>query len=200
MNKSLNSNLLQENCDFIQSLKNWMIVGNRIPKDYFITSGTGESDIAIHSGSYHIALKKAGIERANITTYSSMLPAIANHINKPDNLVIGSVMETIMAVANGRKGEKLSAGIIYGWLSEPNKSEIHCGLVCEHNGNYSENELEEILESSINELYSNGFEEKFELKDKKIIIESFVPIKQYGTALVALCFTNYVYPVIKQNL
>ncbi|MBN2212904.1 MAG: arginine decarboxylase, partial [Bacteroidales bacterium] len=45
-----------------------MVVGNRIPKDYFITKGTGESDIAIHAGSYHLALKAAGIEMANIMT------------------------------------------------------------------------------------------------------------------------------------
>jgi hypothetical protein len=33
----------------------------RIPKDYFETSGKGESDIAVHAGSYHLALKEAGI-------------------------------------------------------------------------------------------------------------------------------------------
>ena len=199
MNNQLDSNLPHEKYNFNESSNNWLIVGNRIPKDYFITSGTGESNIAIHSGSYHLALRKAGIEKENIITYSSMLPAIATQIQMPDNLVYGAVMETIMAVANGRKEERLSAGIIYGWLYDRNKGEKHCGLVCEHNGNYSEKELVEILESSITELYINSFEKEFEFRDREIIKESFVPIKKYGTALVALCFTNYVYPVIKQK-
>ena len=37
-------------------------IGNRVPQDYFETKGVGESDITIHAGSYHLALKEAGIE------------------------------------------------------------------------------------------------------------------------------------------
>ena len=43
-----------------------LVVGNRIPKDYFVTSGIGESEITIHAGSYHVALRDAGIEKQNI--------------------------------------------------------------------------------------------------------------------------------------
>lgn len=53
---------------------NGILVGNRIPRDYFVTKGTGQSDITIHAGSYHLALKKANIEMCNIMTYSSILP------------------------------------------------------------------------------------------------------------------------------
>ncbi len=60
-----------------------LVVGNRIPRDYFVTTGSGESDITVHAGSYHLALKSAGIEMANIMTYSSILPGIANEIPKP---------------------------------------------------------------------------------------------------------------------
>ena len=58
-----------------------ILIGNRIPKDYFITKGIGESDITTHAGSFHLALKEAGIETANIVTYSSIMPSIA--IKKP---------------------------------------------------------------------------------------------------------------------
>lgn len=34
------------------------------------------------------------------------------------------------------------------------------------------------------------------MKDVEVLIESFVPAKQFGTALVALCFTSYYYPII----
>ena len=51
-----------------------IIAGNRIPKDFFITGGIGQSDITVHAGSYHLALREAGIEPYNIMVYSSKLP------------------------------------------------------------------------------------------------------------------------------
>jgi len=172
-----------------------VIIGNRIPKDYFVTQGVGESDITVHAGSYHLALKHAGIEMSNIMTYSSILPGIATEVNRPSDIVHGAVMETIMAVANGKKGEELSAGIIYGWLTDRETGKRFGGLVCEHNGNYFESEIKHKLQASLHELYYNGFEEKYQLGDTRMITQSFVPKKKYGTALVALCFTNYLVPV-----
>lgn len=86
------------------------LVGNRIPRDYFVTSGIGESDITIHAGSYHLALKNAGIEMCNIITYSSILPGIAREIEKPRGLTHGSVMESIMAVSTAEKGGRATWG------------------------------------------------------------------------------------------
>ena len=177
-----------------------LLIGNRIPREYFITRGTGESDITIHAGSYHLALKDAGIEKANIITYSSILPAIAQEIDKPAGYVHGEVMETIMAAAHGESGTRVTAGIIFGWLYNRKTGEKFGGLVCEHNGPYPEHEIVDLLKCSLQELYKNGFEEDFELADTKIITESFVPHKKHGTALVALCFTNYVYPVISEEI
>ena len=137
-----------------------LVIGNRIPKDYFVTTGYGESDITVHAGSYHLALKSAGIEMANIMTYSSILPGIANEIPKPVLVTHGAVVESIMAVANGTKGELLSAGIIYGWLYDRYTNEKFGGLVCEHNGNYSDEDIRLKLRESLNELYINGFEEQ----------------------------------------
>ncbi len=173
------------------------IVGNRIPKDYFVTTGIGESDITIHAGSYHLALKDAGIEMANIMTYSSILPGMATEVPRPETFTHGEVMESIMAVANGNRGERISAGIIYGWLKERKTGQKYGGLVCEHNGNFPENELERLLHLSLDELYSNGFREDYTLDDLKLIKRSFVPMKTYGTVLVALCFTNYFYPILE---
>jgi arginine decarboxylase len=50
---------------------------------------------------------------------------------------------------------------------------------------------------SLDELYVNGFEEEYELKDIHYLSESIVPAKKYGTALVSLCFTSYFHPVVK---
>ena len=173
-----------------------ILFGNRIPKDYFLTSGTGESDITIHAGSFHHALKNAGIEMCNFLTYSSILPGIANEINKTNNLLHGSVMESIMAIANSSKGKLATAGITYGWLYDRDDGSKYGGLVCEYNGNKTEEEAVLQLEDSLHELYENGYSEKYELQNIKKVTISIVPEKKYGTALVALCFVNYVFPII----
>ena len=179
---------------------NGILIGNRIPRDFFITTGCGESDISVHAGSYHLALKNAGIEKANIVTYSSVLPSIANQIENPDEIVFGSVMETIMAVAHGKKNEVLSAGIKFGWLYHRVTGEKFGGLVCEHSGNCSEDELEKVLSASLLELVENGFEDEYVLKEEKLIKKSFIPHKLYGTVIVSLCFINYLYPtILKKN-
>jgi arginine decarboxylase len=103
-----------------------------------------------------------------------------------------------MAVANGHKGERISAGIINGWLTQRKTGKRYGGLVCEHNGNYTLEELRNKLDASLNELYYNGFEDEYSLEKVELITQSFIPKKEYGTALVALCFTNYLVPVLGQ--
>jgi len=172
-----------------------LLTGNRIPKDFFITSGVGESDITIHAGSYHLALKDAGIEMCNIMEYSSILPAIAKEIERPKNLVHGSVLESIMAVSHAEKGKRATAGLIFGWLFDKVTGKKYGGIVAEYRGNATEEEAKKTLKASLEELYKNGFSERFELKHIRTFVRSFIPKKKYGTALVALCFVNYVFPI-----
>jgi arginine decarboxylase len=175
-----------------------LLIGNRIPKSFFITSGIGESDITVHAGSYHLALKDAGIEKCNIITYSSILPSIATEIPKPSNgeIIHGSVMETIMACADATQGERATAGLIIGWLHDKKTNEKYGGLVCEYHGSDEEEKAVDTLKMSLDELYTNGFSENFKLSGVRIMTRSFVPTKEFGTALVALCFTDYVYPIL----
>ena len=175
-----------------------VIIGNRIPRDYFVTQGKGESDITIHAGSYHLALKEAGIEMCNMVSYSSILPRIAREVKRPKVLVHGAVMENISAVANAERGERASAGIIFAWLHDKKTGKKFGGLVCEYNGHEEIKNVEKSLRASLNELYINGFSEKYDLKNTRLTLESFVPKKKYGTALVSICFLNYVFPVIKK--
>jgi len=88
-------------------------------------------------------------------------------------------------------------GLSMAWLREKKTGFRYGGLVCEHSGNYNEAELERLLHLSLEELYTNGFEEDYTLNDVSIIKRSFVPLKTYGTVLVALCFTSYFYPIIE---
>ena len=173
-----------------------ILIGNRIPRDFFITKGKGESDITVHAGSYHLALKDANIEMCNIMTYSSILPKIANEVPRPEKLVHGSVMETIMAVENVEKGYRGTAGIVFGWIYDKKTQEKYGGLVCEYHGPLTEVEAGKELRESLNELYINGFNDEFNLKDIQYVSQSIIPKKKFGTALVSLCFVNYVFPQI----
>lgn len=171
-----------------------IVIGNRIPRDYFITKGVGESDITVHAGSYHLALKEAGIETANIMTYSSILPSIATEIERPI-INHGEVMECIMSAGTAKKGKRVSVGIIYGWLYDKVTGKKHGGLVCERQEDMSEEKLSKNLLDSIDELYYNGFSDTYDLREIKILTQSVVPKKKFGTAIVAICFTNYVVPI-----
>lgn len=169
-----------------------MIIGNRVPGAFFETTGTGESDVTIHAGSYHLALRDAGIEMCNIMTYSSILPARAHRIERPDRsqFVHGEVMESIVASHSVGPGERATAGIIYGWLEDPSNGKKVGGLVCEYGGSMNEDDLAPHLDDMLTELYTNGYEH-LRLTKVKQLMTSFVPTKSYGTALAALCFTDY---------
>jgi arginine decarboxylase len=175
-----------------------LLFGNRIPYEFFITKGSGESDITIHAGSFHLALCQAGIGMKNIVVYSSVLPAEAVQIAMPENMKQGDVMEVIMAAGHCRKGERITAGMAIAWLYERDSGVKIGGLVCELSGNYPVEEIEEKLNEIMQEIYQNGYE-KYKLGDLKLVTETFVPHKQHGTALVALCFNSYIFPVLDKG-
>lgn len=174
------------------------MVGCRIPKDYFISKGKGSSDIAYHAGAYHLMLKECGIEMMNIMTYSSILPKIANKIEKPDYIEHGCVGECIMSTTSGKKNELISTGIIYGWLYDKITGEKFGGLVCENGGKYSEVELNSLLRASLNELYINGFDTKYDLREDSIElnIESMIGNKTHNCVGVSLTFVSYEIPFL----
>lgn len=176
------------------------VIGCRIPKDFFVTSGVGESDITIHAGSYHLALREANIEHLNIMVYSSILPAIARQTPfNPRTIPHGSVLETITAAKSVRKGERATAAIIWGWLIDRETKERFGGLVCEYSDTGTEEDARQSLRASLQELYENGYEEKYILDEENIQFHSrsITPAKNFGTALVTLGFVNYEVPVIR---
>lgn len=182
-----------------------MITGNRVPRDFFVRSGVGESDITIHAGSYHLALREAGIEQANIITYSSILPATAQRHDGPCRPIIhGEVMETIEASASCVHGETATAGLIYGWLyadaaelvEGPPGVSVSAGrrrvggLVCEYSGSLPEDQAADQLRQSLDELHQNGYE-MYALEVGELVTRSVTPSKSFGTAGIWLCFQTF---------
>lgn len=185
-----------------------ILIGRPIPRDFFETTGKGESDHQIHAGSYHFALQEAGIEKANIMSYSSILPAIANKVPKAEGtkqIVHGEEMKVIQAASSvdKLKGEaRATAAIMYAWLYSKVSKEKVGGLVAEYSGNGTLEEAKENLKHCLNELYTNkdhegnSFAKDNELKDVNFICETIEPQKRYGTALAALAFVNHFVPII----
>jgi len=169
-----------------------MLIGNRIPCEYFITSGVGESDITIHAGSFDQALRDAGIHNVNIITYSSIMPKKARKVEKRE-LKFGSVAETIMAVANGERGQRVTAGLIIGWVYDEKGNRVG-GLVAEYHGSDEEETARRILRESIEEMFKSRFSSNYQLKEVETYTRSFIPKKKYGTAIVAIVFVSYEYP------
>lgn len=167
---------------------------NRIPQEYFLTLGKGESDITVHAGSFDRALLDAGIPNINIIVYSSILPPTAKEVKKIE-LPFGSVAEVIMSVCNGKKGEHVTAGLIYGWIYKDGQK--IGGLVAEAHEQYTASKIRTVLNASLKDMFESRFDSRrFELKDVKMKIESFVPKKRFGTSIAAIVFKSYKYPQV----
>jgi len=171
------------------------LLKNRIPHEYFITSGKGSSNLEIHAGSYHMALYDANICNFNIQTYSSVIPKLAKEINQNiiQEIPFGSELYTIMSCIHGKKNEYISCGIILGDLIDVNANSEKIGsLVCEVSGNYNEDsELKERLRLVINDLHKKTYK-NYKLDNFNIITNSYIPEENFGTCLVALCFTSFI--------
>jgi arginine decarboxylase len=111
-----------------------VFVKNRVPFEYFVTEGTGQSNNQVHAGSYHLALRAANIEHLNVMKYSSILPEMAKEVRgfDPRTITHGSVLETISAEANAEKGQRATAALIWAKLRDPETGSQSKGLVCEY--------------------------------------------------------------------
>jgi len=208
------------------TLKNKKIYlfGNRIPAEYFITGGVGESSVGskglpFETGSYDAALNDAGIENVNVIKYTSVIPTHAREISKTKGLKAiqwGEVMECIMAQANGIKGEKITAAVITSSVTDKNNRHLG-GFACEYSGSGTKEEVERSLSASIIgmierrgygqlppelKLYTNN---KTDLgytvyPGKSFIFKTLDVKAEHGTVLASICFSAYQYPQYSRNI
>lgn len=198
-----------------------LCIGNRVPYEYFLTSGKGESDagsegLPYETGSYDAALNDAGIENANLMMYTSVIPTNAKLISKKEGLKRiewGQVIETIKAETNGRKGEFISAAVITTDVYKEGK--YLGGFACEYSGRGSKKEALESLLVSIKDMIerrgmgklkdikafeknrtSNGF---IIYPGKHYVYDSIDIQKNAGTVFAALCFMSYNVKVYSDN-
>jgi arginine decarboxylase len=197
-----------------------IILGNRIPYEYFITKGKGESDagskfLPYETGSFDAALNNAGIQNANIVEYTSVMPIEAKEITKEEGIKRmqwGEVLECIKAQANGAKGSTLSAAVMTTSIHDPSDKYLG-GFACEYSGSETREQIEKSLEKSIEgmierrgygivkggiKMYKENITNTgYKIHPGKIFeYESLDVKKAHGSVLVAICFVSYKYPTL----
>ena len=187
--------------------------GARIPTLYFVTSGVGQSDEGIEPDpyetfSYDLALLDAQIENFNVVYYTSVLPLESFEVPMSEAKKFfhhGAVLETIMAKAGGIKGQTVVAGIGRVWAADSHGKEIG-GFAAEYERVYDIKEkaadpkgdaIKQLSKSLRHELLIRGLTQKgdmtFEVNYIKIE-------KNYGMAIAALGFLNFIYPTPAEGL
>jgi len=181
------------------------ILGNRVPKDYFVTTGYGETNAGSgidpwETGAYDLALLMAQIENFNVVEYTSVLPPEARErpIDEVKHLFHhGAVLETIMASINGYQYDHLCAGV--GRIQVREKSDgVHIGrFAAEYEGHAPKENAEEVLHNSLIGIFDRRYSpDEYETFDEKFDIIEFDVQKKYGTALAAIAFVTYIYPEV----
>jgi len=198
------------------------ILGNRIPYEYFITQGKGESDagskgLPFETGSYDAALFNAGIQNANVIEYTSVMPTESKEITKEEGLKRlqwGEVLECIKAQANGKRGSKISAAVITTSVTDP-KGKYLGGFACEYSGSGTKEEAgKSLIESIVGMIERRGYgimknpslhQDNITDKGYKIhpgkhfVYENLNVTKENGSVFTAICFISYRFPLLKTN-
>ena len=192
-----------------------LLLGNRVPYEYFITKGRGESQagsegLPYETGSYDAALNNAGIQNTNVIEYTSVIPTEARQISKEDGLKRinwGEVLECIKAQSNGKKGSKISAAVMTTTIVDP-RGKYLGGFACEYSGSGSRKDAEESLGESISgmikrrgfgnivgetKLYKdNKTDTGYTIHPGKIFEYEYLDVNdEHGSVLVAICFVSY---------
>jgi arginine decarboxylase len=200
-----------------------IILGNRVPYEYFITTGKGESaagseGLPYETGSYDAALNDAGIENTNVIEYTSVMPTEAKEISKEEGLKRiqwGEVLECIKAQSNGKKGSKVSAAVMITTITDP-KGKYLGGFACEYSGSGSRRDSEISLSESIAGMikrrgYGNIKGELQIYKDNKtdsgftihpgkiFVYDQLDVVEEHGSVFTAICFVSYKFPTVMKT-
>ncbi len=199
------------------------LLGNRLPYEYFITQGKGESNagskgLPYETGSYDAALFDAGIQNANVIEYTSVMPTESKEISREEGLKRlqwGEVLECIKAQANGKRGSKISAAVITTSVTDPNGKYLG-GFACEYSGSGTKEEAgKSLMDSIVGMIERRGygnmknpslFKDNITDKGYKIypgqhfVYEDLKVTKEHGSVFTAICFVSYMFPVLKRQI
>jgi arginine decarboxylase len=175
------------------------ILKNCVPGDFFVGHGCGESNHGIHAGSFDAAMIECGIEDYNLLAYSSILPKGSKKVDPPKNNIHGEVLHTILACSSTKDSsdkQRLTAGIAIVKVVGEDGEELG-GLVAEYSGNAPPEDAEKLLREHLTEMFETRKAIRDKYKNAKISeikimgMQSFIPTKAFGTAMVVMGFVNH---------
>jgi arginine decarboxylase len=202
-----------------------IILGNRVPYEYFITKGKGESNagsegLPYETGSYDAALFEAGIQNTNVIEYTSVMPTDSKQISKEEGLKRlqwGEVLECIKAQSNGKKGSKISAAVMTTSVIDP-KGKYLGGFAVEYSGSGTKRDAEASLAESVTgiierrgygklkgggnlQLYKDNVTDNgYKIHPGKIFeYENLDVTKEHGSVFTAICFVSYKIPTLNKS-
>ena len=199
-------------------MNKFLVLGNRVAYEYFMTKGKGQSDagsegLPYETGSYDAALNDAGIQNTNVIEYTSVIPVGAKEISREEGLKRlnwGEVLEVIKAQSNGKKGEHISAAVMTTTIIDPNGNYLG-GFACEYSGSGTRKEAEDSLIISIagmikrrgygnikgdTQMYKDNITDTgYRIHPGKIFIYDDIKVtEQHGSVFCAICFVSHRYP------
>jgi pyruvoyl-dependent arginine decarboxylase (PvlArgDC) len=188
-----------------------LVLGNRIPYEYFVTSGHNDTDLGPgddpwETGSYDLALMNASIENFNVLKYTSVLPPESREITVSqarEYFHHGAAIETIMSDLNGVKGDTLVTGVGRIWVKTREGVSIG-GFAAEYKEKYEnktvpEEQARKDAKEALNTSLMGEVNRRYNASEYQFInptyaIDYLQVQKKYGTSLVALCWVNYIFP------
>jgi arginine decarboxylase len=190
------------------------VIGNRIPKEYFVTMGHNDTDLGPgddhwETGSYDLALMNASIENFNVLKYTSVLPPESREIPISEARKYfhhGAAIETIMSDLNGVKGDTLCTGVGRIWVRTLEGESVG-GFAAEYKKLYEnqtvpeeqarEDAREGLRTSLMGEVNRRYNASEYQFSDPTYAIDYLQVQKKYGTSLVALCWVSYIFPQVE---
>ncbi len=153
-----------------------------IAKNFFIVKGTGLSDTS-PVNAFDQVLIQTGLGNVNILPVSSIISGEAAEI-KPKQFETGEIVYTVLSKTTGVKGDRISAGLIWGLASRGGEK---MGLVVTAQQNFIDDRvLEKNLKERLQEMASNRgmMIERFKFEIASLEIQT----AKYGCAAVIFVY------------
>lgn len=194
------------------SSTSYHVVGSRVPRNFFFIHGSGSSNVSIETGSFDAALFNATIADANIMKYTSVLPVQSKIVPREEvSLEHGAVLEAIMAQADGRMYDTITAGIrtcrvrrksdnteLGGYVVEYPSSDAGVPGTPPSGINVTKEDAETNLHEAMSDLlarrYGPNYRDSYIIHDEMVEVYTETITNRYGSIIVALGVADYTIP------
>ena len=93
----------------------------------------------------------------------------------------------------------MTAGLIISKAIRKADGKYLGGFVAEYSGFDDKETSTKILQNAMKGIFERRYEPgTVEMGDTRVLVESFIPRKKYGSIMVVIGFTSYIFPQIKQ--